>query len=92
MSIWDAGKKCFHADVDHQAAFDDGLHLAFDQAIAGKHGRDLVPILTVGGFLLGKHDHAFVVFESLEEDFHFVAHFHGLDVLEFGHGMTPSDL
>ena len=45
--------------------------------------RDLVPVLAVGGFLLGEHDHAFVVFEALEEHFHFVAHFHRLDVLEF---------
>ena len=31
-------QKCFDADVHHQAAFDDGLHLAFDQAVACKDG------------------------------------------------------
>src|SRR5204863_4288964 len=77
-------QECFHADIDHQAAFDDGFYLALDQAIASEYGGDLVPILAIRGLLLGKHDHAFVVFEALEENFHFVAYFHGLDVLELG--------
>src|SRR5450432_725071 len=38
-------QKCFHADVNHETAFDDGLHLAFDQAIALENRGDLVPIL-----------------------------------------------
>src|SRR5436190_20909368 len=77
-------QECFHADIDHQAAFDDGLYLALDQAIASEYGGDLVPILAIRGLLLGKDDHAFVVFEPLQENFHFVAYFHGLDVLELG--------
>ena len=76
-------QKCFDADVDHQAAFDDGFHLAFDQAIAGENARDLVPVLAISRFLLRENDHAFVVFEALEEHFHFVADFEGIDVFKF---------
>src|SRR5213083_1217224 len=47
-------QECFHADIDHQAAFDDGLYLALDQAVAGEDGGDFVPILAIRGFLLGK--------------------------------------
>ena len=77
-------QKRFHADVHHEAAFDDGLYLALDQPIAGKNLRDLVPILAVSRLLLGEHDHALVVFEALEEHFHFVADFHRLDVFKLG--------
>ena len=83
MSICEAGQERLDADVDHQAAFDDGLDLALDQAVAGKNLGDLVPVLAVGGLLLGEHDHAFVVFEALEEHFDFVADFERLDVFEF---------
>jgi hypothetical protein len=36
---------------------------------------DFVPVLFVGGFLFGEDNHALVVFETLEEDFNFVADF-----------------
>ncbi len=41
---------------------------------------DLFPVLLVGGLLLGEDDHAFVVFQALEEHFDFVAY---LDVFVF---------
>ena len=77
-----SGQKCFHADVHHESAFDDGFHFALDQPIAGKNARDLVPVLTIGGFLFRKHDHAFIILEALEQYFHFVAYFHRCHVLE----------
>ena len=80
------GQKRFDADVHHEAAFDDGLHFAFDQAVAGEDLRDLVPILPISGLLLRENDHAFIIFEALEENFDFVAHFHGLDVFKFVRG------
>ncbi len=76
-------QKRFDADVHHQSAFDDGFHLAFDQAVFLEHARDLVPILAIGRFLLRKHDHAFVVLEPLEQHVDFVTDFEILDVLEF---------
>ena len=77
------GQKRLDADVDHQSAFDDGFHLAFDQAVFLKHARDLVPVLAIGGFLLREHDHAFVVLEALEQHIDFVADFEVFDVLKF---------
>ena len=82
MSICEAGQESFDADVHHQAAFDDGLHLALDQSVACENLRDLVPVLAIGGLLLRENDHAFVVFETLEEHFDFVADFERLDVVE----------
>ena len=76
----------FDADVHHQAAFDDRLHLAFDQPVAREDARDLVPILTIGGLLLRENDHALVVLEPFEEHFHFIADFHRVDVVEFVRG------
>ena len=69
------GQKCFDTDVYHQAAFDHGFHFSFDQAIAVKNTRDFVPVLTICGLLFRKDDHAFVVFQALEEDVHFVTDF-----------------
>ena len=78
-----AGQEGFDADVDDQAALDDALDLAADESAVLEDLDDLVPVLLVGGFLLGEDDHALVVFEFLEEDFDFVADFDFL-VLEFG--------
>ena len=75
-------QKCFDADVHHESAFDDGFHFALDQSIAGKNAGDLVPVLTIGGLFLRKHDHAFIILETLEQYFHFVAYFHRCHVLE----------
>ncbi len=87
-------QKRFDADVDHQAAFDDGLHLALDQAVVLANTlRDLVPILAIGRFFLREHDHAFVVLEALEQHVHFVADFERFSMSSNSDdGMTPSDL
>ena len=77
-------QKCLDADVHHKPAFHDRFHLAFDQAVAVKNTRDLVPILAIRGFFLRENDHAFVVFQSLEEHVHFIANFEILDVLKLG--------
>ena len=55
------------ADVDHKATFDDRFDLAFDESAIAEHGSDLFPVLFVGSLLFGENDHAFVVFEFLEE-------------------------
>jgi hypothetical protein len=78
-----AGQEGFDADVDHEAAFDDALDLAFDETAVLEHGVNFLPVLTVGGLLLGEHDHAFVVFEAFEEDFHLIADL-GIPYLEGG--------
>jgi hypothetical protein len=75
-----AGEEGFDADVDHEAAFDDALDLAFDETAFLEDLGDLFPVLLVGGFLFGEDDHAFVIFEAFEEDFDFVA---DLDVFVF---------
>ena len=82
----------FDADVDDQTAFDDRFDLAFDQAIAFKDMHDLVPVLPIRGFFLGEDDHAFVVFEPLEQHVHFVADFERSTSSNSVIGMTPSDL
>ena len=70
-----AGQERFDADVDGEAALDDGLDLAADQAAVLEDLDDLVPVLLVGGFFLREDDHALVVFEVFEEHFDFVADF-----------------
>src|SRR5213079_2839110 len=77
-------QKCLDADVHHKPAFHDRFHLAFDQAVAVKNTRDLVPILAIRGFLLRENDHAFVVFEPLEEHVYFITDLEILDVLKLG--------
>ena len=77
------GQKRLDADVDQQAAFDDGLDLAGDGAAFVANGEDLVPVLLELGLFLGEDDHAFLVFEFLDEDIDFVADFDGFDVVEF---------
>src|SRR6478735_1086450 len=70
------------ADVHHQPTLNHRFHLALDQSVAGKNLGDLVPVLTIGGFLLREHNHAFVILEALEEHLHFVAYFERLNVVE----------
>src|SRR6266487_6160856 len=77
-------QECLDADVPHKPAFHDRFHFAFDQAVAVKNARDLVPILAIRGFLLRENDHAFVVFESFEEHVYFITNFEILDVLKLG--------
>lgn len=47
---------------------------------------DLFPVLAISGFLLGKDDHAFVVFEAAEENLHLVADLEVVDVIELAGG------
>ncbi len=79
-----AGQECLDADVDGEAAFDDGADLAFDETVALEDFHDLVPVLSVGGFFLREHDHSLVIFEPLEEHFDFVANLQILHVVKFG--------
>jgi hypothetical protein len=46
--------------------------------------RDLVPVLFVGGALLGEDDHSLIVFEPAEEDLHLVSDLEIFDVVELG--------
>ena len=70
-----AGQEGFDADVDGEAAFDDALDLAADEAAVLEDLDDLFPVLLVGGFFLGEDDHALFIFELFEQHFDFVADF-----------------
>ncbi len=76
-------QKRLDADVDDQAAFDDGLDLAVDDAAFVADGEDLVPVLFELGLFVGEDDHAFLVFEFFDEHIDFVADFDGLEVHKF---------
>ena len=80
------GEERFDADIDGEAAFDDGFDFAFDEAVALEDFDDLVPVLFVGGLLLGEADHAMVVFETLQQHFDLVADLEVLHVVKFGGG------
>src|SRR3954447_6664265 len=45
------GQECFDADVDHESALNDRLHLALDQAAIFENALNLVPVLSVGRLL-----------------------------------------
>ena len=77
-------QKRFDADVHHEAALDHRFHLAFDQAVTFENADDLIPVLTVGGFLLRENDHAFFVFQPLQEHVHFIANFKRIGFFKFG--------
>ncbi len=77
------GEEGLDAHVDGEAAFDDGLDLALDEAAFLEHGDDLFPVLALGGFFLREDDHALVVFEADEEDLDFVADFDVFGLFEF---------
>ena len=72
-----------HPDVHQQPALDNGLDFARDGAPFVADRQDPFPILLELGLLLGEHDHALAVFQLLDQDINFIAHLHGLDVLEF---------
>ena len=69
-----------------ETALDHRANLAADEAFSLENLDDFFPVLTLGGLLLGENDHAFVVFETFEENFNFVADFDFLGVVEFGSG------
>ena len=77
------GQEGFDADVDEQAAFDDGFDFAVDGAAFVADGEDAFPVFLEFGLFLGEDDHAFFVFEFLDEDIDFIADFDGFDVIEF---------
>src|SRR6266567_282588 len=86
------GQKRLNADVHHKAALDHRFHFAFDQAITFENTDDFVPVLAVGGFFLRQNDHAFFVFQPLQEHVHLVAHFQRIGISNSANAMTPSDL
>jgi len=77
-------QKSLNTDVDHQAAFDHRSHLASNQAVTFENTDNFIPVLAVGGFLLRENDHAFFVFQPLQENVHLVAHFQRIGILKFG--------
>ena len=77
------GQESFDADVDQQAAFDDGFDFAGDGAAFVADGEDAFPVLLEFGLFLGEDDHALFVFELLDQDIDFIADFDGFDVVEF---------
>ena len=80
------GQEGLDADIDQQAAFDDGFDFAGDGAAFVADGQDALPVLLEFGFFLGEDDHALFVFEFLDEDVNLVADLDGFDVLEFAAG------
>ena len=87
-----AGKERLDTDVDHEAAFDDALDLALDEAVAVEHADDLLPVLAVQGFLTGEDDHALVVFEAFEQYVDFIAHVDMVEVVELADRDDPLGL
>ncbi len=79
-------QKGLHPDVDEQTAFDRGFDLAGDGAPFIANGQDFVPILFEFGLLLGKDDHAFLVFQLFDQDIDFIAELDGFNIVEFGAG------
>ena len=77
------GQEGLDADVDEQTAFDDGFDFAGDGAAFVANGEDAFPVFLELGLFLGENDHAFLVFELLDEHIDFIADFDGLDVFEF---------
>ena len=75
-------QKSLDADIDEQAALDDSLDLAGDGSALVANGEDALPILLELGLLLGENDHAFLVFELLDQDINLVSDFDGLKVFE----------
>ena len=71
------GQERLDADVDDQAAFDDRLDLAVDGAAFVADGEDAVPVLLELGLLVREDDHAFLVFELLDQHIDFVADLDG---------------
>ena len=77
------GQEGFDADVDEQAAFDDGFDLAVDGAAFVADREDAFPVLFEFGLFLREDNHALFVLELLDQDVDLIADFDGLDVIEF---------
>src|SRR5208337_2993257 len=76
------GQKGFDADVDQQAALDDGLDLAGNGAAFVADSEDALPVLFEFGLLLGEDDHALLVFELLDQNVNLVADLNRFDILK----------
>src|SRR5688500_6068139 len=70
-------------EVDHDATLDLLDERAFDRLIILIREADLLPHAHEVGFLLGKNDRAFLVFEVLEKDFNFIPDLEVRVILEF---------
>ena len=80
------GQESFHADVDEQAALDDGFDLAVDGAAFVADGEDALPVLLEFGLFLREDNHALFVLELLDQDVDLIADFDGFDVVKLGAG------
>src|SRR5450631_55076 len=76
-------QKRLDADVDDQAAFDNGRDLALDDAAFVADGQNVVPVLLELRLLVRENDGAFLVFELLDEHVNLVADFQGLQIQKF---------
>ncbi len=77
------GQEGFHADIDDEAALDDGLDLAHDAAAFVANGEDAFPVLLEFGLLVGEDDGAFLVFELFNENIDLLTDLDLLDVNKF---------
>ena len=68
-----AGEECFHADIDHQAAFDLADDFPFDDRAFFAVVDDIFPLALTARFFAGKNDLAVFAFGLIEIDFDFVA-------------------
>ncbi len=79
-------QKRLDADVDDQAALDDGLHLAGDAPALFANRENLVPILLELRLLVREDDRALLVFKLLDEHINLVADLDGVGVNKFIRG------
>ena len=75
-------QKRLHADIDQQPAFDHGLDLAVDDATFVADGEDAFPVFLELGLLARENDHAFFIFELLDEHIDLIADLDRLDVIK----------
>ena len=80
------GEEGLHADIDDQAALDDGLDAALDDALGLEQLHDLGPVLALRSLLLGKNDHSLVVLEALEENLDLVSDIDFLGIVKLRGG------
>ena len=86
MSICEPGRNASTPMLTVRPPLTTALTLPLMRPLVLEDLDDLVPVLVVGGLLLGEDDHALVVFEALEEHFDFVADLEVFDVIEFAQG------
>ena len=82
-SICDAGRNASTPMLTSRPPLTTALTLPLMRAAFVADGEDAFPVLLELGLFLGEDDHAFLVFEFLDQDIDFVADFDGLDVVEF---------